>query len=42
MLDLKAKNNQLIGTSESHESVSGRDNGIDSVTKNAPDEKLKI
>lgn len=33
---LKAVNSQVIGTSEMYTSSSGRDNGIDSVKKNAP------
>ncbi len=33
---LKAKNGQIIGSSEMYESASGRDNGIQSVMKNAP------
>jgi uncharacterized protein len=33
---LKAGNNQVIGNSEMYESESARDNGIDSVVKNAP------
>ena len=37
MFNLKASNGQVIGTSESYESTSGRDNGIESVKKNAPD-----
>ncbi|MCU7805758.1 MAG: YegP family protein, partial [Candidatus Thiodiazotropha sp. (ex Lucinoma borealis)] len=37
MFNLKAANNQVIGTSESYESVAARDNGIESVKKNAPD-----
>jgi uncharacterized protein YegP (UPF0339 family) len=41
MFNLKAGNNQVIGTSESYESVSARDNGIASVTKNAPDAKIE-
>ena len=36
MFNLKAGNNQVIGTSESYESVAARDNGIESVKKNAP------
>ena len=36
MFNLKAANNQVIGTSESYESVAARENGIDSVKKNAP------
>ncbi|MDM8175408.1 MULTISPECIES: YegP family protein [Olivibacter] len=35
--NLKAKNGQIIGTSEMYETSSGRDNGISSVKKNAPD-----
>jgi len=35
--NLKATNGQIIGTSEMYESTSGRDNGIESVKKNAPD-----
>ncbi|MCP4318908.1 MAG: YegP family protein [Hyphomicrobiales bacterium] len=38
--NLKASNGQVIGTSESYESSSARDNGIASVAKNAPDAKL--
>lgn len=36
MFNLKAGNNQIIGTSESYESTSSRDNGIASVKKHAP------
>jgi len=35
--NLKARNGQIIGTSEMYETSSGRDNGISSVKKNAPD-----
>lgn len=35
--NLKAKNKQVIGTSQSYTSESARDNGIDSVMKNAPE-----
>jgi uncharacterized protein len=35
--NLKAGNGQVIGNSEMYESVSSRDNGIESVKKNAPD-----
>lgn len=35
--NLKATNGQIIGTSEMYESVASRDNGIESVKKNAPD-----
>ena len=38
--NLKASNGQVIGTSESYESVKARDNGIASVAKNAPDAKV--
>jgi len=37
MFNLKATNGQVIGTSESYESEKARDNGIESVKKNAPD-----
>ena len=37
MFNLKATNGQVIGTSESYESVKARDNGVESVKKNAPD-----
>ncbi len=35
--NLRAGNGQVIGTSETYESVAARDNGIASVAKNAPD-----
>lgn len=35
--NLTATNGQVIGKSEMYESESARDNGIESVTKNAPD-----
>ena len=35
--NLKASNGQVIGSSELYESTSGRDKGIDSVKRNAPD-----
>ena len=38
--NLKATNGQVIGTSETYESASARDNGIASVAKNAPDAKV--
>ena len=41
MFNLKATNGQVIGTSESYESTSGRDNGIQSVMKNAPDARTE-
>ena len=37
MFNLKATNGQVIGTSELYESVASRDNGIESVKKNAPE-----
>lgn len=37
MFNLKAANSQIIGTSESYETVASRDNGIESVKSNAPD-----
>lgn len=40
MFNLKASNGQVIGTSQSYASTSGRDNGIESVKKNAADAKL--
>jgi uncharacterized protein YegP (UPF0339 family) len=35
--NLKAGNGQVIGTSEMYENEAGRDNGVASVMKNAPD-----
>lgn len=35
--NLKATNGQVIGNSEMYESVASRENGIESVKKNAPD-----
>lgn len=40
MFNLRARNGQVIGTSETYESVKSRDNGIASVAKNAPDAKV--
>ncbi len=34
---LKSTNGQIIGSSEMYESAAARDNGIESVKKNAPD-----
>lgn len=34
--NLKASNGQVVGSSQMYESASGRDNGIDSVKRNAP------
>jgi uncharacterized protein YegP (UPF0339 family) len=39
--NLKASNGQIIGSSEMYESVASRDNGIESVKKNAPDADVK-
>lgn len=36
MFNLRAANNQVIGTSESYETAAGRDNGIESVKNTAP------
>ncbi|SHF35231.1 YegP family protein [Pedobacter caeni] len=38
--NLKATNGQIIGTSEMYESESSRDNGIESVKKNAPEAEV--
>jgi uncharacterized protein YegP (UPF0339 family) len=38
---LKAGNHEIIGTSEAYSSASARDNGIESVKKNAPDAVLQ-
>ena len=38
--NLKAGNGQVIGSSEMYESVASRDNGIESVKKNAPDAEV--
>ncbi len=40
MFNLKAANNQVIGTSESYNTASSRDNGVKSVGKNAPGAKI--
>lgn len=40
MFSLKATNGQVIGTSETYESAAARDNGIESVKRNAPDANL--
>lgn len=39
--NLKATNGQIIGTSEMYESEKSRNNGIESVKKNAPDAKIE-
>jgi uncharacterized protein YegP (UPF0339 family) len=39
--NLKATNGQIIGNSEMYESVASRDNGIESVKKNAPEAETK-
>jgi uncharacterized protein YegP (UPF0339 family) len=36
MFNLKATNGQVIGTSESYDTATSRDNGIESVKTNAP------
>ena len=41
MFNLKATNGQVIGTSEAYSSEAARDNGIESVKKNAPDAKVE-
>ena len=41
MFNLKATNGQVIGTSEVYTSTGGRDNGIESVKKNAPEAVVK-
>lgn len=38
--NLKAGNGQVIGTSQNYESEDGRNNGIESVKKNAPDAEV--
>ncbi|EZQ15959.1 YegP family protein [Halopseudomonas bauzanensis] len=37
MFNLKAANHQIIGSSQLYESTASRDNGIESVKKNAPE-----
>jgi len=39
--NLKASNGQVIGTSQMYESESGRNNGIESVKKNAPSASIE-
>ena len=39
--NLRAGNNQIIGTSESYNSTAARDNGIKSVMKHAPKAAIK-
>ncbi|GAA6159920.1 MULTISPECIES: YegP family protein [Ruegeria] len=41
MFNLKASNGQVIGTSESYTTTSARDNGIESVKRNAPDARVE-
>lgn len=38
--NLKSGNGQVIGTSEMYKATAGRDNGIESVKKNAPDAEV--
>lgn len=40
MFNLRARNGQIVGTSEIYDSAKSRDNGIDSVARNAPEAKL--
>lgn len=40
MFNLRASNNQVIGTSQSYASAASRDKGIESVKNNAPDAKV--
>ena len=40
--NLKAKNGQIIGSSQMYESESGMENGIESVKKNAPEADIVI
>ncbi len=40
MFNLRARNGQVVGTSETYESAKSRDNGIASVAKNAPNAKV--
>jgi len=37
LFNIKSSNQQIVGTSQSYSSASGRDNGIQSVMKNAAD-----
>tara|TARA_R110000868_G_scaffold254316_1_gene510909 strand:+ start:145 stop:474 length:330 start_codon:yes stop_codon:yes gene_type:complete len=39
--NLKATNGQIIGNSEMYESVASRENGIESIKKNAPEAETK-
>ena len=39
--NLKSTNGQVIGTSENYKSAAGRDNGIESVKKNAPEARVE-
>jgi len=41
IFNLLATNNQVIGTSESYESTTSRENGIESVRRNAPDAAIE-
>ncbi len=40
--NLKAGNGQVIGTSQNYESEAGRDNGVESVMKNAPEASVEM
>ncbi|WP_264553199.1 YegP family protein [Flavobacterium sp. N2038] len=39
--NLRASNGQIIGSSEMYESVAARENGVESVKKNAPDSLIE-
>lgn len=39
--NIKAANHQVIATSQTYKSASGRDNGIESVKKNAPEARVE-
>lgn len=39
--NLKATNGQIIGSSEMYESIASRENGIESVKKNAPEASVE-
>ena len=39
--NLKSSNGQVVGSSQMYEAETGRDNGIESVKRNAPDAKVE-
>ncbi|MEM5518409.1 YegP family protein [Henriciella sp. AS95] len=41
MFNVKASNGQVVGTSQTYKTESGRDNGVQSVMKNAADAKVE-